>query len=814
MEFITGLKSPKEPSAMQESVTDKTKGVNKRRNKWYSNCICLADILDSDHDLSRKGEEKNPLETYLLTQWKLNEPPDPIWKAYQTIFNKEIRTQTRIHKMFEELIEKFGPNFQNIDGDNIPRLGLTKGKIVSKKDLSSQRTAIYEDSIKSLEDLMVETHRGGTYEDNTNRVLLYKAKSSTIFDLGSNAGFKDFSDLKVEFSNNYFPNSNTDMISYTEEAFRTLYLTPQWKAFMEKSDPKWSNVKVNNKILLVHTFQGKEGPTYSIQFGPVTADEVTYELYGENRRSCFFNKENKVKNMIISIDGQLNDDDDIARKCHIVYGKTCGDGVSIDAAEQMGCGVLSNDICCCYRAAIVNGFGFRPCPTAAKFFSNERVVEVFQTKPKGIFDKIKAQTLVGNLLESLNNFDTEKNKRIEHVNNILIDKKDNKNITALSVCFNMKKEKVIESIRAKTIPNDLAELLTDLTKPIDDENILKRYCYYDMDQCIGSLEFYTKELTQFIVDIKSNNEILSKIRLTPRSSYAEQIYCFEQCLLIIANIELVFSSFMTDEDIVPFSKSFFRNNLNKMYGSNFLKRFKETLEAIIAKDNSPPQNLSTLLQYIVNYESSSSSSSIQTQKGGAPGNIVLLKSVYVPLPYLYSDLEYSVRFNYNTKFKLTEAETHSIVGEMFKETPTNANYKKNNYEYLFERITDNDVTISRTASQGPLRILTSFSKQNNNFNFVGQNVSGRNSTDIFGRMKSINKPYKAKSASKSRVSKRINQTKRKSSTTTSSSSDESRKRRRQSDEEDEMPIISKRQSYTQTRRMMNLTKKKLKTNTP
>jgi hypothetical protein len=759
--------------------------------------------LDSDHDLSRKGEEKNPLETYWLSQNPLE--TDQL-KAYRTIFNnKEIRTQTRIHKMFEELIEKFGPNFQNIDGDNIPRLGLTKGKIVSKKDLSSQRTAIYEDSIKSLEYLMVETHRGGTYEDNTNRVLLYKAKSSTIFDLGSNAGFKDFSDLNVAFSNNYFPNSNTDMISYTEEALRTLYSTPQWNAFMEKSDPKWSNVKVNNKILLVHTFQGKEGPTYSVQFGPVTADEVTYELYGENRRSCFFNKENKVKNMIISIDGQLNDTDEIARKCHIVYGKTCGDGVSIDAAEQMGCGVLSNDICCCYRAAIVNGFGFRPCPTAAKFFSNERVIEVFQTKPKGIFDKTKAQTLVGNLLESLGSFEYEKTKRIEHVLGLLSDKKDNKNIMALSFFFELKKEKMIENIRAKTIPDDLAELLNDLSKPIDDENILKRYCYYDIDQCIGSLEFYTKELTQFIVDIKSNIEILLKIRLTPRSSYAEQIYCFEQCLLIIANIELVFSSFMTDEQIVPFSKSFFRNNLNKMYGSNFLKRFKETLEAIIAKDNSPPQNLSTLLQYIVNYESStsSSSSSIQTQKGGAPGNFVLLKSVYVPLPYLFSDLEYSVRFNYNTKFKLTEAETHSIVGKMFKETPTNTNNNKHNYEYLFERITDNDVTINQTLSQGPLSILTSFSKQNNNFNAFGQNVSSRNSTAVFDSMKSINKPDKAKTASKSRVYK----AKRKSrkSSTISSSSDGSHE---QSNERSRS-----RKRRRQSRRMMNLTKK-LKTNTP
>jgi len=809
MEFIEmyGKDSPK--SAMQESVTDKTKVVNKRRNRWYSDCICLADILDSDHDLSRKGEEKNPLETYWLSQNRFE--TDQL-KAYRTIFKEGTRTQTRIHKMFEELIEKFGPNFQNIDGDNIPRLGLTKGKIVSKKDLSSQRTAIYEDSIKSLEDLMVETHRGGTYEDNNKRVLLYKAKSSTIFDLGSNAGFKDFADLKMKFSNNYFPNSKTDMISYTEEALRTLYSTPQWNAFIEKSDPNWSNVKVNNKILLVHTFQGDEGPTYSIQFGPVTADEVTYELYGENRRSCFFNKVNRVKNMIISVDGQLNDTDDIARKCHIVYGKTCGDGVSIDAAEQMGCGVLSNDICCCYRAAIVNGFGFRPCPTAAKFFSNERVIEVFQTKPKGTFNKKNAQTLVGNLLISLNNFEYEKNKRVEHVQGLLSDKKDNKNIMALSFFFELKKEKMIENIRAKTIPDDLAELLNDLTKPIVDENILKRYCYYDIDQCIGSLEFYTKELTQFIVDIKSNIEILSRIRLTPRSSYAEQIYCFEQCLLIIANIELVFSSFMTDEQIVPFSKSFFRNNLNKMYGSNFLKRFKETLETIIAKDNSPPQNLSTLLQYILNYESSSSSSSIQTQKGGAPGNFVLLKSVYVPLPYLYSDLEYSARFNYNTKFKLTEAETHSIVGEMFKKTPSNTNNKKNNYEYLFERITDNDITISRTASHGPLRIFKSFSKQNNNFNFVGQNVSSsRNSTDVFG---------KAKSARKSRVSARVNKTKRKSSTISSSSDGsheqsneryESRKRQRQSEEEENNP--TKRRNYTQSRRMMNLTKK-LKTNTP
>ena len=657
------------------------KGLDENEKLWYANCICLADILDSDHDLSRKGQEKNPLESY----WQnYNEKNTDVLREYNNIFKPGTRTQTRIHKMFEELIETFGSRFQNIDGDNIPRIALTKGKIVSKKDLSSQRSAIYEDSEKAIEHLMVETHRGGDYMESPNPVFLYKAKSSTVFDLGSNAGFKDYNEMKVQFSNNYFPKSSTAMIKYeSKEVLKQLYTDAKWEQFVENNIDKTTFFAVG-QLLLVHIFEGTSGPTYSIQFGPVTADEVTYELYGENRRSLICHKTNRVKNMILSVN---NDEDELARKCHIVYGKTCGDGVAVDAAEQMKCGVLSNDICCCYRAAIVNGVGFRPCPTAAKFFSTERVVEVFQTKPKGVFNVEKARENVGKLLESLKGIVAAKKERTDYVNGFSVEK-EGKKIMAFSVIFNMKKTQALKMIEDRQIPDDLLEVVNN-NGSIPDEDILKRYCNYDMDQCIGSFEFYKRELTQFIIYIKSNIELLTKIRLTNRDTFASQVFCFEQCLIIIANIELVFSSFMTDEQILPFSKSFFRANLYKMYGDNFLNRFKEILSKLISTTPQQPSNMSTLMEYIELYEGkkrkregSSSDSSPAQKRGGAGRRPVLIMSALVPNSELLSGakLPDESRLEFESTNKVQPIEKPNV--EVFEE---------NNYEDVFERLTEGDI---------------------------------------------------------------------------------------------------------------------------
>jgi hypothetical protein len=76
--------------------------------------------------------------------------------------------------------------------------------------------------------------------------------------------------------------------------------------------------------------------------------------------------------------------------CHTLYGKTCGDGVTIEAANMYSyikgetINVLSNDFCCNIRASYVTGFSTRQAPTknagtGLGFLSQNRYVESFQS---------------------------------------------------------------------------------------------------------------------------------------------------------------------------------------------------------------------------------------------------------------------------------------------------------------------------------------------------------------------------------------------------------------------------------------------------
>jgi len=586
-------------------------------------CICLADILDADHDLSRKGNELNPLETYWYkhksqliekfvndSQIKLDEFKDDqllskyterlqklgegIERGYKDIFNNtNPRSQSKIHNMFVELINLFGPKFQDIDGNNeMPRTALSVTSFSSIKGINEQRAQINADY--GITNLMVETHRGGDYNKVNAPAYLHKYLPSTIFDLGSNSGFIEHNP-PPSFALNFFPESNTVMTTINAAATSLPDLDDNTLKWLEQSivtirgiySERYRGDPIENLPVLIHTFLGKrDEATYSIQFGQVTADEVTYELYGANRRSkC--TKINMVKNMRFSEtiqDCPIDPADILARQCHIIYGKTCGDGVSIDGALNLGCGVLSNDICCCYRAAIVNGYGFRPCPTAYKFFSTTRNIEVFQTKPKEKFDVTTANQKVKDLLSSLTEIEKKKAEIVDYIRTLNVTATESA-IPYVTQLYLEKKNYLIDVINSKTIPDDLLVFHSDdISQQLTvlPENVLKRYCYYTMDQCIGSADFYGRELKQFLVDIKSNIDQIKKLRITSRMDRDKEMECFIESLRIIGNMEHVLSSFIMDKkELVEYSKLFFNSNLARFSGKPFLGRFTTQLNTIL-----------------------------------------------------------------------------------------------------------------------------------------------------------------------------------------------------------------------------------------
>ena len=798
MEFIKGYDdSLKEQSAVQESMKVKTfvqteeKKNEKRDNIWYANCICLADVLDSDHDLSRRPGDENPLETYWNKYASLG-GNDELKNAYTQIFSDgtKTRTQPKIHKMFVELINKFGPKFQDIDGPNeVPRIALSVRNISCEKKIAGQRTKINTDS--ELTELVVETHRGGSYDQkNPNPAKLFKYVPSTIFDNGSNVDFLLFDPPVLTFSNNYFPESNTRMTTkkMLENASReeTDVSSAEKAFFRQVMQSETGKSWTDNQKLLIHTFRGKDGaPTYSVQWGQVTADEVTFELFGQNRRSwCSTIK--KVKNMIISISETSSIEDDIlARKCHILYGKTCGDGVSIDAAEQMKCGVLSNDICCCYRAAIVNGFGYRACPTTDKLFSTTRNLEVFQTKSKGKFDIDTAGKSVAALLQSLKDIEAAKNSRTDYIKTFSVKASDGKNILYVSELYDKKKEFLIGLVNSKQIPDDLKDFIMPGNTDVPTEDVLKRYCYYDMNQCIGSNDFYKIELDQFIVDIKSNIDQLKKIRIASR--FTDKNDTFGESLTIIANIEVILSSFIIKKDerteelvpdkeeILKYSNLFFKSNLEKYNGTRFLTKFKEALEttaksfeetakkgaqavdetadraaqALIETAKKGAQQTRDLLKYITNYTIKNGGDQNGGEGLGGNDDIILLMSILVPMPYSYDEVDETD----STPWEEIEVWVEKVEQKVEQKDKQNATNTNTDIIKMFDVLEENDLNMPPPVTV-PVPFPNSFQSSKENFNLQQENKPIPSATDVFNRKRKKEQTFSSSSSSSSSSSKK------------------------------------------------------------
>ena len=150
----------------------------------------------------------------------------------------------------------------------------------------------------------------------------------------------------------------------------------------------------SKSIFLLHMFTqiddyGKKIPTFSLQHEQVIADDVTMQLYGERKRSVVGCVDEMVgfkpKGIVFADDMPFE-----MKCCHTLYGKTCGDGVTIEAANMFSyihketTNVLSSDFCCNLRASYVTGFSTNQAQTKTAgtglgFLSSRRNVEFFKS---------------------------------------------------------------------------------------------------------------------------------------------------------------------------------------------------------------------------------------------------------------------------------------------------------------------------------------------------------------------------------------------------------------------------------------------------
>ena len=217
------------------------------------------------------------------------------------------------------------------------------------------------------------------------------------------------------FFSNYFPNSFTIVIKKSElnsvkltEIFRQMgdYFsnfrnTNEGVAKMleeqinqKKKETGFFRGSSDDETYLLHMFmdinKDDKGeptfkPTFSIQKGQITADQVTEALYGVKHR-CLSSKKatTPIEDSLLILDDKITA---FVKFCHILYGKTIGDGMAIEIVKILAkifgitVNLLSNDVCCTYRNVFVNGFSTRQAPsslagTGLGSLTNYRNVEI------------------------------------------------------------------------------------------------------------------------------------------------------------------------------------------------------------------------------------------------------------------------------------------------------------------------------------------------------------------------------------------------------------------------------------------------------
>lgn len=400
-----------------------------------------GELPDGDHDLQRSGDQTNPLIEYCENnKGGKSSYINGTFVDFNYNYKGDCTSQSAIKKRMEDLLR--GNEYGNRFSLEKTTVSLPKSLIDLQKHLVNNPIM---NSFGTVQSTIVETHRGGDPSKclvkNTHSTM-YKSSLTTTFDLGSRPGlfhelhigyiFENIDDLKtyknekqfeVKYNNNdipllrfypnYFPNAFSIFIRKNEineinDIFKII--TPYFETKIPPVDIQKEAEKIKNlldrlnrveenDLLLLHMFYDKANEyTYSLQYGQVKADDVTMLLYGQKKRSiygCF--KAHQIlqgNNITYFQPTNIIFDENMPYKmkcCHTLYGKTCGDGVTVEAANMFSymnknetTNVLSNDFCCNLRASYVTGFSTRQAPsslagTGLGSLAQNRYVEFFQS---------------------------------------------------------------------------------------------------------------------------------------------------------------------------------------------------------------------------------------------------------------------------------------------------------------------------------------------------------------------------------------------------------------------------------------------------
>ncbi len=379
------------------------------------------ELGDGDHDLVRKGEETNPLIMYCRNNIGEKSYINGIFVDFSFSYQGYNRSQTKIVEEMEKNIKSNTVTHKNRTITHFERtiVNIEKYMINLQQYLSVPQEDIH--TTGPISNTIVETHRGQEWDNRVLLAKMYKAQLTTTFDnpgqpdIGIGGIYNNVAEINkinyienrllplLRFYPNYLPNAFSVFMQPTDFSNEKLpvILRPYYS-----ENNKFSSIDINNEVvrinnlyknrlkdrdrkmdlLLLHMFYDKNNkPTYSIQFGPIIANEVTYQLYGYPKRGC-------GKNVVLDDPNMVFEDkiDPFMKNCHILWGKTCGDGVSIEAANMLSyitgetVNVLSIDECCNLRASFITGLS--TCQkqstfagTGLGFLSTHRNVEFFKS---------------------------------------------------------------------------------------------------------------------------------------------------------------------------------------------------------------------------------------------------------------------------------------------------------------------------------------------------------------------------------------------------------------------------------------------------
>jgi hypothetical protein len=514
----------------------------------YVNC----ELADGDHDLQRKGDQTNPLVEYCKKNTDKRSYINGQFVNFNYQYTGDCTSQLSIKKKMEELIKD--KTFNN-------RLPLEKTTQKIPKKLTNLQEFLFNNEVNGfgqIQSSIVETHRGGSPNNESSQThsTMYKSNLTTTFDLGSNENFVRLTvgeiiptvgylnnraqNLKLpllRFYPNYFPNAFSVFIKKDEFNNKIMeIITPYFKdnpsiyiqteTEADKISKLIKNIN-NNELVILHMFTDKNAkPTYSLQYGQVKADDVTMQLYGEKKRSilgCFKDLNTFKPEGIIFEEGMSLE----MKSCHVLYGKTCGDGVTIEAANMYSylknetTNVLSNDFCCNLRASFVTGFSTRQAPTSLAgtglgSFFGQRDTEFFKsTTISGgkTMNEIYADNIVKNFYDinfSGNDSDSDsvKNQLTQHISEKLKDGYDKNQF--LGHYVNIFVDKKMNDINStiESCAQLISKVLKNQLKSVEDKDLFEKVGKFNLNNIKGEVDEYASSFGKIILRF---NDEFSKI---------------------------------------------------------------------------------------------------------------------------------------------------------------------------------------------------------------------------------------------------------------------------------------------------------------